>query len=231
MAFLTDVNRQYIQTIRNYMCLTNAAEKADCIFLPWSSYTKHLPYVANLYHQWYAKYILCSGKWSPYLDHGFEMTEEEHYATVLIKSWVPDEYIIRERKATNTWENFRFGYKALHERNCRSILIIQKPFFARRAQATAQYEHYKNRRPEKIIAHAQPMTMDEYNATTSKKNPSWIDILVGDLHRIIVGNRQKRIVHQEIPNDVIDSYVALITKWYTQMMMQWFDFYTGNKIE
>lgn len=66
---------------------------------------------AELYNRGFAKYILPSGGVNPKLIH--HESECEYLKTIGIKLGVPENVILREDKAQNTFENAQFSWNVL----------------------------------------------------------------------------------------------------------------------
>jgi len=220
MKWLTPENTLHVQILWNYMQLHQTISPVDVIILPWNSDVSYMPYVINLYHQWFAPHIICSGKGSPYMGKSYTESEAEHYAGILINWWVPQDSIVLEDQATSTGENMRFSYEICEKNQRNNILIIQKPFFERRLFATAYHETSSTwRKAQHIIISSMPCTIDEYD-TINTLPLDWIQSLVWDIHRIKVCTDQWWIAPQVIPDDVQKAYLTLVQLWYDQLLMK-----------
>jgi uncharacterized SAM-binding protein YcdF (DUF218 family) len=176
-TYLTGKNIPFVQILRDYMKLGHSIHPVDVMMLPGNSDTTYLPYVAKLYQEGIAPMIICSGKGSPYVENTFGCTEAEYFQRILVSHGVPKESIVLEECATNTGENFRFSYPIMKQHHRNSMLVIQKPFFERRAYATALYESYEGRRPTEILVSSLPVTIHEYDHLEPLLF-CWIDMLV-----------------------------------------------------
>lgn len=204
------------------MRLNQKREKADVILVLWTSDTSFLSHAADLYKKELAPKIICTGKWSPYMSKSYSESEAEHFRDILVGFGVSSWDILLEPNATNTWENMRLSYKICKENWFNHVLIVQKPFYERRAYATAMFESFDWWRPSKIIVHCPKITPQEYDKIHTYAS-SWIDIVVWDVHRIIVCNKQWRIIPQEIPQTVLDSFHTLLKIWHDTVLMKWYD--------
>ncbi len=95
--------------------------QADIIFVPGNGYPEMAERAAVLYKEGLSPYILPSGKYSitngrfggvlhkKELYNGQYATEWEFLRTVLLNNGVPDEAILREDRATFTYENALFS--------------------------------------------------------------------------------------------------------------------------
>ncbi len=221
MKSLTIENYPYVKILRDYMKLNQKLQEVDVIIVPGSSDDSYISKVVQLYQQWYAHHIICSGKWSLYVDKWYIETEAEHFSWLLIKQWIPEDAIILESKATSTGENIRLSYEIMKENNWNSCTIIQKPFFERRSYATALHEQHDWRRPEFIIVWSSDITIEQYDIINTLPF-LWISMMIWDFHRVRVCNQQWWIIYQEIPDDVCDAYLKLVEMWYDQLLMKWY---------
>ena len=72
--------------------------------------------------------------------------------------------------------------------------------------------------PETEILVTSPrLTWEEYSKDEAKKQED-IDIMVGDLQRIIVYPRQGYQIYQEVPADVMEAYQKLVEMGYTKRL-------------
>lgn len=136
-----------IEDITNFIFIEDKAEKADIIFIPGSSNYMLAETAAGLYHEDFADKIMPSGRY--YFQIGRFMNErvtEERYkgefetecdflSSVLIKNGVADKDIIREDRATNTYENAYFSRELLEKADLKpkKAIICPQAFHARRA--------------------------------------------------------------------------------------------------
>jgi uncharacterized SAM-binding protein YcdF (DUF218 family) len=113
-------------------------EKSDIILIPGGSHPQLMERAAELYHQGLAPYILPSGGPTPKV----RTTEWEFLRDVGINLGVPEEAILKEDKASNTFENARNSWHVLQERrmNPKKAILVCKSYHARRALLTYQVE-------------------------------------------------------------------------------------------
>ena len=91
-------------------------QKAEVIIVPGNGYPQLAAHAAELWKEGFAPYVLPSGRYSTVLGHfagvqdlaeqygGNYETEWEFLRTVLQKNGVPEKAILREDKATYTYE-------------------------------------------------------------------------------------------------------------------------------
>ena len=124
--------------ITEFMFFETAIEPSDVILIPGGSHPQLMERAAELYHKGLAPYILPSGGPTP----NVSSTEWEFLRDVGLSLGVPESSILREDKATNTFENARYSWKSLqhHRINPRKAILVCKSYFARRALLTYQVE-------------------------------------------------------------------------------------------
>ena len=142
--------RNNIEDITKFIFIKDEPEKADIIFIPGSSNWVLAETAARLYKEGKAEKIMPSGmyfyQFGRFMNErvtderykGIYRTEAEFLASVLIKNGVPEEDVIREEKATNTYENAIYSKELLREMKFRikSAIICPQAFHARRALMT-----------------------------------------------------------------------------------------------
>ena len=131
----------FYDCITRFIFVEDQPCRADVIFLPGGHYTEHALTAASLYHEGLADRILPSGSFSKLTGHydgpGDDRyhSEWEYLHDVLVQEGVPEEAILREDKATFTWENAIFSKRVLQERGIMPVKAILCPqaYHARRA--------------------------------------------------------------------------------------------------
>ena len=145
--------RNNIEDITKFIFIKDEPEKADIIFIPGSSNWVLAETAARLYKEGKAEKIMPSGmyfyQFGRFMNErvtderykGIYETEAEFLASVLIKNGVPEENVIKEERATNTYENAIYSKELLREMKFRikSAIICPQAFHARRALMT--YSH------------------------------------------------------------------------------------------
>lgn len=163
-------------------------------------------YAAELYHKGLFPTLVFTGATSPTTADRFPRGEAVHYAEHARDLGVPDDAIIIEPRARNTGQNIEYARAALQDANVavESILLISKPYMQRRAYATA-----RNVWPEvEAVCASEPLTYDEY-VTAMDDEKLVIDMLVGDLQRVIEYPALGFAVAQHVPDTVNAAYARL----------------------
>ena len=155
-------------------------QKADVILVPGCNQPQLMELAAELYHKGFAPYILPTGGVNPKIDK-FD-TEWEYLKMIGIKLGVPEELILKENKARNTFENARFSWKVLNKNdiNIKKVILVCKSYHSRRALLT-----YKL---------AFPLSIEFYVATVTDKtgvtkdnwflNTEYTSLIMGEVVKI-----------------------------------------------
>ncbi|CAM3636963.1 YdcF family protein [Marinicrinis lubricantis] len=122
--------------ITDFIFVETDLEPSDVILVPGSSHPPLMEKAAELYHQGFAPYILPSGGSTLHV----ETTEWEFLRQIGMASGVPQERILEEDRATNTFENARYSYAVLQETGVKheKIILVCKAGHARRALMSYQ---------------------------------------------------------------------------------------------
>src|SRR5690606_14470686 len=109
---------------------------------------------------------------------------------------VPDEAIIVEPRARNTGENIAFSRALLNDRGIHpdSVMLISKPYMERRAYTTCRKQWPE---PEVVCA-SESLSLREY-AQAIGDDHFVIDMLVGDLQRVIDYPKRGFAIPQHVP--------------------------------
>lgn len=207
---LWDYNKLINQTIK----------KSDCIFVLCSHDLRVAEYAAKLFLENWAPYIIFSGgiaHKNDLLNTGWNKTEAEMFADVVIKIGVPKDKIILEKEATNTGENVLFTKKLLKERgfNFDSFIIVQKPYMERRVFATIK-KHF----PKMDFTITSPQISFENYPNKEITKEKLINILVGDTQRMKVYGDRGFQIEQEIPEDVWEAYKKLLEAGFNKHLIK-----------
>lgn len=141
------MNDKFLNQITEFIFVENKLEKSDVIFIPGSGFPQLAEEAAKLYHQGMAPYILPSGRYSVLngkfagvqekkeLYDGEYETEWEFLKEVLKKNYVSEEYILREDKATYTYENAIYSRRVTDclGMEIKKAILCCKPYHARRS--------------------------------------------------------------------------------------------------
>lgn len=183
--------RNNIEDITKFIFIKDEPEKADIIFIPGSSNWVLAETAARLYKEGKAEKIMPSGmyfyQFGRFMNErvtderykGIYETEAEFLASVLIKNGVPKEDVIKEEKATNTYENAIFSKELLREMGLeiKSAIICPQAFHARRALMT--YSHlFPDTKLYVVPTNTQNITSDNWYNTERGRQ-----VVLGELRK------------------------------------------------
>lgn len=128
---------------------------------------------------------------------------------------VPDDAIVVEPRATNTGQNISYSRDVLAENGVRpeSVMLVSMPYMQRRAFATCR----KVWPAVDIVCASAPIEFDEY-AKVIGNPPVVLDMIVGDLQRVMEYPQKGFAISQDVPNEVHDAYQRLIDAGYTSRL-------------
>jgi uncharacterized SAM-binding protein YcdF (DUF218 family) len=144
-------------------------------------------------------------------------SEAERFAAIAIAKGVPAEVILTENKSTNTGENILFTQQLLQEKqiDVNSFIVVQKPYMERRSFAT-----FKKHWPEKKLFVTSPdISFDNY-ITAELSMELLINSMVGDLQRIKLYPGKGFQIHQDIPEDVWESFETLVAMGFDRFIIR-----------
>jgi uncharacterized SAM-binding protein YcdF (DUF218 family) len=164
-------------------------------------------HAAELYRAGLFPTVVFTGGNSPTTAARFPRGEAVHYREHALALGVPAEAILLETRAGNTGQNITFSRQVLSDAGLTpaSVLLISKPYMERRAFATT-----RKLWPEvEVLCASEPLELDVYVKSIGDEKLV-IDMLVGDLQRIIEYPRRDFAIEQDIPDDVRAAYTSLI---------------------
>ncbi|NIK78866.1 uncharacterized SAM-binding protein YcdF (DUF218 family) [Paenibacillus castaneae] len=124
--------------ITDFMFFETEMEPADVILIPGGSHPQLMEKAANLYHQGMAPVILPSGGSTLHV----ETTEWEFLRNVGVQLGIPNDAILKEDTAANTFQNSSLSLKALKNAGIypKKVILVCKNYHARRALLTYQID-------------------------------------------------------------------------------------------
>jgi len=183
--------RNNIEDITKFIFIKDEPEKADIIFIPGSSNWVLAETAARLYKEGKAEKIMPSGmyfyQFGRFMNErvtderykGIYETEAEFLASVLVKNGVPKEDVIKEEKATNTYENAIYSKELLRDMgfDIKSAIICPQAFHARRALMT--YSHlFPDTKLYVVPTYTQNITSDNWYNTERGRQ-----VVLGELRK------------------------------------------------
>jgi uncharacterized SAM-binding protein YcdF (DUF218 family) len=206
----------FARIVWDYLHLGHALEKADCIIVLGSHDTRVAERGAEVFLGGWAPLIVFSGNLGALTSTIWQRPEAEIFAEVAIGMGVPRERILIERESTNTGENVDFSRKLLLEKGVRPkrAIAVQKPYMERRAYAT-----FRKRWPDLEVVVASPRLDFDAYPTAAITRDDVIDIMVGDLQRIVLYAEKGWQIPQDVPGEVMEAYRALVAAGYTRRLV------------
>ncbi|MCR4313638.1 MAG: YdcF family protein [Candidatus Uhrbacteria bacterium] len=202
-----------------YHRLNQPLKKSDLLLVLGSHDLRVAEYAAKLFQDGLAPLVVITGGMAhigDLLETGWKRTEAEEFADVMRKAGVPDASLILEKHAQNTGDNFKLSKRVLNDNGIEfsSALVITKPYMERRAFVTGKVQW-----PDKeIILSSPPLTFETY-LKGSINQDALINIMVGDLQRIIEYPAKGFQIPQEVPDEVIDAYKRLVEAGYDKHLI------------
>jgi uncharacterized SAM-binding protein YcdF (DUF218 family) len=172
---------------------------------------------AGLYHAGMFPVLVFSGSNSPTTAARFPRGEAVHFAEHATALGVPAGAIILEPRAANTGQNIDYSRQALAQAGIpvTSVMLISKPYMQRRAYATIR-KAWPDADP---VCASEDITLDEYVKSIGDDRLV-VDMLIGDLQRIIEYPARGFSIVQDVPADVLDAYQRLIAAGYDSRLMK-----------
>lgn len=207
------------QTLWEYHQMHQQAEKSDLIMVLWSQDLRVADRGIELYKAGYAPRILFSWGQGRYTstDQNFTgTTEADIFAARAIAAGIPAENIIIENTSISTWHNIQNSYELIKDAHIKSIILVQKPYMERRTFAT-----FMKQRPDPtmdVCVTSPHISFADY-PTPDLPLEKVINIMVGDLQRIIDYPAKWFQIPQEVPEEVMQAYERLIEAGFRESLL------------
>jgi len=205
------------QQIWSYMNMGHEVKKSDVILVLGNNDLRVAEYAAQLYNEGLGTWLLLSGRDGNLTRGKWKISEAEAFKQVAIQAGVPSERILIEDQATNTGENIKYSYHILQERHIpvESIILVQCPYMERRTYATFMkqwpaQDDVMNRLDVRVTS--PPISMLDYPNSEVGDLRDVICIMLGCLQRIVIYPRIGYQIAQEVPEQVKESYLQLVSK-------------------
>ena len=176
---------RFFDCITDFIFVEHEPERADVIFVPGGDYPESARRAAALYSQGYAPLVLPSGRFSklrgffPDPEGRGRATEWEYLRDILKKCGVREDAILREDRATFTWENAICSRQLLESMQIEAekAIIVCQAFHARRCLMYYQ-EQFPRTRLLVCPVVTQGIKRDNWYLDERK-----IDVVLGELER------------------------------------------------
>jgi len=206
----------WARTLWEYHHVGHALEKADCIIVLGSHDTRVAEHGAELFLAGWAPLLLFSGHLGSLTSQIWTRSEAEVFADVAARMGVPRDRMRIENRSTNTGENVELSRRLLADEGLdpRKAIAVQKPYMERRTLAT-----FRQRWPElEVIVTSPPISFSAYPTGEIGKDDV-IQVMVGDLQRLLVYAQKGWSAPQEIPAQVMEAYERLVAAGYTRRLL------------
>lgn len=172
---------------------------------------------ARLYHQGWFPVLVLTGANSPTTVDRFPRGEATHYRERVLELGVPEQAILLEPTATNTGQNISRSRAVLREAGVPvdSVLLISKPYMQRRAFATCR-QQWPGVTP---VCAAQSVDFADYVRAAAGSGHRVIDLMVGDLQRIVEYPKRGFAIAQPVPATVLAAYHRLVEAGFTSRLL------------
>lgn len=173
-------------------------------------------HAAQLYHRGLFPVVVFSGANSRETFDTFPRGEGVHYRERALELGVPGEAILVEPQATNTGENITLSREVLRAAGIGvdSVMLVSMPYMERRAYATTR-KVWPDVEP---VCASVPLSLAEYMKACDH-GTELIDMMIGDLQRIIEYPGQGFAIAQEIPPSVYAAYQRLVAAGFRSRML------------
>ncbi|MEU6485675.1 YdcF family protein [Streptomyces sp. NPDC046887] len=206
----------HAQTIWDYHQMGHELRPADVAIGLGSHDLGVATTTAELYRAGLFPVIVFTGGNSPTTARRFPRGEAVHYREHALSLGVPDEAILLEPRAGNTGHNITYSRQVLTDAGLAptSVLIVSKPYMERRSYATARQLW-----PEVDVRCAsEPLKLDDYIKSIGDERLV-LDMLVGDLQRVIEYPKLGYSIEQDVPEDVNAAYENLLVAGFTSRLI------------
>ncbi|EOD63944.1 YdcF family protein [Amycolatopsis vancoresmycina] len=173
-------------------------------------------YAADLYHRGLFPTVVFTGATSRDTAHVFPRGEAVHFRERALELGVPDSAILVEPAATNTGGNITLARHVLAGAGLtpESVLLISMPYMERRAYATC-----RRLWPEVApICTSASLTLEEYVKTVGDA-AEVVDMMVGDLQRVMVYPERGFAIPQPVPPAVEGAYNRLVAAGFDSRLL------------
>ncbi|MFD7713991.1 YdcF family protein [Streptomyces sp. NPDC059786] len=173
-------------------------------------------HAAELYLSGLFPTLVFTGGNSPTTATVFPRGEAVHFREHAIDLGVPAEVILLEPNAGNTGQNITYSRAILAAAGIRpaTVLLVSKPYMERRSFATA----VKLWPDVEIRCASEPLEFDDYLKSIGDEKLV-LDMLVGDLQRVIEYPKLGFAIEQEVPGDVHAAFESLIRDGFTSRLI------------
>lgn len=210
-----------IEILWEYLCLDQEPVKANCI-IGLGSILESIPKkCAELYKKGFGDYIVFSGNCGKGTEGIISKTEAEIFKDLAIKEGVPENKILIEKEATNTYENFKYSLHVLEQDNlhAQSFLIVGKPYQERRARQIANIELSTKKFSIASFSISFSDFLKYVESNNLMKLDDVVNEMVAEINIGLVCPKYGIQQEEKIPRKVLESYERLCKAGYTKYLV------------
>ena len=199
------------------MRLEQPLKKSDLVIAMGSHDLRVAEHAARLLLDGWAPTLICSGGLGRLTEGNWKQSEASRFADTALEMGVPKGSIIMEDRSTNTSENLIYTRELCAAKGitAKSAILVHKPYMLRRVRAT-QGVYW----PElDVVLSAPAIPLAKYPTREIPLNQV-IHILVGDLQRILIYPKKGYALPQDIPDNVMHAYEALLSAGFTKQLAE-----------
>ncbi|MGW0555759.1 YdcF family protein [Streptomyces sp. NPDC002926] len=214
---LTEDQWQQANLIWDYHQMHHETRPADAAIGLGSHDLGVAAFSAELYRAGLFPHLVFTGGNSPTTAKVFPRGEAVHFREHAIELGVPASAILLEPNAGNTGQNITLSRALLATAGITptTVLLVSKPYMERRSFATA-----RKLWPEvEIICASEPLEFDDYLKSIGDEKLV-LDMLVGDLQRVIEYPKLGFAIAQDVPEDVHAAYESLLSGGFDSRLLK-----------
>ena len=203
------------EIIWRYMRLVHEPRPVEFILCLGTNDIHVAHHAAKLWHEGHAKQIIMTGGLAHQGDlarTGWDRPEAVVFAEAAERLGVPRSAILLENQATNTGDNFQFARALISNRRSqlpKELIVVAKPYMTRRGFATGCCVW------PGVTLHMQCEEIGLREYLGRWNSPARIlNLMVGDLHRIMAYPALGFQIPQEVPAEVSQAFETLVSLGY-----------------
>jgi uncharacterized SAM-binding protein YcdF (DUF218 family) len=211
-----------IEILWQYMQLHQAPGDADCLLVLGNRDDRVAAYAAELVNMFHYEHVVVSGGVAAHNDIATswsEPTEAEHFAAVMQRAGYKKP-ILLEKEAQNTGDNAIYSYQLLQHMYVpmpRTVQLVTKTYMERRAIATFEVQWPDKDATFSVTSPA--LSFHEFVNGIHERDQN-INIMVGDMDRIMQYPRLGYQSEQPIPHDVKTAFTRLVAAGFTKRLLK-----------
>ncbi|MCZ4102556.1 YdcF family protein [Streptomyces sp. H39-C1] len=213
---LTEEKRHQAKLIWDYHQMHHKIQPTDAAIGLGSHDLGVAAFSAELFRAGLFPHLVFTGGNSPTTAPVFPRGEAVHFREHALELGVPASAILLEPNAGNTGQNITLSRQVLAAAGVspKTVLLVSKPYMERRSYATA-----RKLWPEvEIICASEPLDFDDYLKSIGDEKLV-LDMLVGDLQRVIEYPKLGFAIEQDVPEDVHAAYESLLAAGFDSRLL------------